>query len=144
MSHLRSLLLLLSFSALSLSGCSKCKLPTNAALPVCMLESNLIQCGEQDGYALVPLVLEIVGGLVSGQPFDAGKLVSELESQGIKDVPCVLAALEQYVSGGKIAHKAELQAAFHKSLAQAVAKKGMRGEVSIKLKRGEAIKVLVP
>ena len=121
------------------TGCATCKLPQNAAEPKCVLEKNLIACGEQDGYSLLPVVMDVIGSVVAGA-FNPAALVTTLESQGVKDVPCVLAALEQYVAPTNQA----LGVKFHEVLKASLARRGMHGDVVVKLKTGATVHAVVP
>jgi hypothetical protein len=135
-----ALLPLILVPLLALTGCTQCKLPANANTPVCVLQSNIVSCGEQDALALLPIVMGIVGELVAGQPFDPNALVTMLESQGAKDAPCIVAAIQNYFTV-----KNPIAAAkFHESLKIALAKKGKHGSVEVKLRRGSSINAVVP
>lgn len=121
------------------TGCAACKLSQNATLPKCVLENNIIACGEQDGASLLPVVLSVVESVVAGS-FNPAAVVATLEGQGVKDVPCVLAALEQYVAPTNPA----LSITFHAVLKEALAKRGSHGDVVVKLKSGATVHAVVP
>ncbi len=146
---LKALILLPIAFLASLPGCAFCKDATNAAEPRCVLESNMVKCGETAGFALVPVVLALIAGAIAGQPFDAGALEAQLMSQGVKDVPCVLAALEDYLAGSALAKGGDpaslmLASQMHEALLAALAKRGIHGRVSLKLRGGHSVEALVP
>ncbi len=133
----------------SLPGCAFCKDAVNAAEPRCVLESNMVKCGESAGFALVPLVLSLIAGVIAGQPFDAAALEAQLLSQGIKDVPCVLAALEDYLAGSALAKNGDpasllLAEQIHAALIASLQKRNIHGKVSIKLRGGHTLDAVVP
>jgi len=127
---------------LMLQGCAACKLPANATTPKCVLEANLISCGEQDGFALLPVVIGIVGTLIAGNTLTPAALVLALEQQGARDVPCVLAAFESYL--GLSSSSALLRETVHDALKLSLAKRGRHGEQVMKLPRSASITVVVP
>lgn len=137
----RALLPLLLVPLVAFSACapSPCLQPQNAATAKCKLESNLISCGEQDAFALLPVVVSVIGPAIDGNGFNAANVEQQLELQGIADVPCVLAALEQYIapSNPQLAEK------FHAVAAVALKKKGARGIVDVKLKSGRAVPFVI-
>ena len=102
---LKALILLPLVFLAAMPACAFCKDATNAAAPRCVLEKNMVKCGETAGFALVPVILGLIANAIAGQPFDAAALESQLLAQGVKDVPCVLAALQDYIAGS-----AEMQA----------------------------------
>lgn len=136
--------------AMLFSGCAFCKAAPNSTAPRCVLEANMLSCGEADGFSLLPVVLGLIENAVAGQPFDAAALESQLEAQGVKDVPCVLAALEDFVSSEMAVAKAEdaahglVKAEAHVALVDALSKRGLHGHVTIKLAHGHRIEADLP
>lgn len=124
---------------LSLGGCSVCRLPENVQQPRCVLERNLIACGQQAGFQLVPIVLSVVGQVIAGH-FDAGRLVEQLERAGFQNIPCVLAALQDYI----LPEAPRLAMGLHDALKLSLIKKGYHGEVDVRLRTGKVVKALVP
>jgi hypothetical protein len=143
-----ALLLPLAFLA-TLPGCAFCKDAANAAVPRCVLEANMIKCGESSGFALMPIVLSLIANAIAGQPFDAKALEAELVSEGVKDVPCVLAALEDYLAGSALAKSGDpasmlLTQEIHAALLDSLAKKGLHGHLTLKLRAGHQVDVELP
>ncbi len=137
------------FFLASLPGCAFCKEAVHAEAPRCVLEGSMLKCGESAGFALVPLVLGLIAGVVSGVPFDAQALEKQLLSQGVKDVPCVLAALLDYISGSALAKAGDpasfvLAGQIREGLVAALAKRGAHGVVQLKLRAGHVVEVVVP
>lgn len=123
---------LLFASSLSLTGClpslAACKIPTPVLVAKCTLENNLISCGEKSGFDMIPVVIGIVTAALAGV-FDAAVLVADLESEGFKDIPCVLAAVESYLLPTQPAVAAKV----HQMLVFKLKKDGMHGTVDMKL-----------
>lgn len=122
-----------------LSACSFCKLEANEQQSRCILERNLIACGTQTGFQLLPIVLSVVGQAIAGH-FDAEKLVSNLEAAGFQNIPCILAALQDYLLPGD----SQLATNMNDALRLSLVKKGMHGEVVVQLRTGKIVKVIVP
>ena len=115
---------------------SQCQPPVPTALVQrCTLESNLISCGEQDAFALLPVVVGIIGNEINGAGFNAASVEAQLEAQGIHDVPCVLSALQAFIAptNPTLAEK------FHAIAAVALKKKGAHGIVDVKLRTGRTV-----
>jgi hypothetical protein len=143
-----AILLPLAFLS-ALPGCAFCKVAANAAVPRCVLEANMISCGEADGFALVPMVLGLIASAIAGSPLSAAAIEALLISQGVKDVPCVLAALEDYLSASDLLRAGDPASGFvlaevHIALLDALAKKGLHGSVKIKLRNGHVVSAVVP
>ncbi len=146
---LRALVLLPLVFLATLPGCAFCKDAVNAAEPRCVLESNMVKCGESAGFALVPLVLSLIAGVIAGQPFDAAALESQLLANGVKDVPCVLAALEDYLAGSALAKGGDpasllLAQQIHAALIASLQKRNIHGKVSMRLRGGHTLDAVVP
>jgi hypothetical protein len=114
-----------------------------------VLQQNMIKCGESAGFALVPLVLGLIAGAIAGVPFDAGALGQQLLQQGVKDVPCVLAALEDYLTGSQLAKQGDpaslmLASQVHAALLESLAAKGLHGHLQLKLRDGHVVEAEVP
>lgn len=143
-----ALLLPVAFLA-ALPGCTFCRDAAHASAPSCVLQANMVKCGEQAGFALIPVVLGLIAGALAQQPFDAQALEAQLISLGVKDVPCVLAALEDYIAGSaeaKAGDPASLMLAeeLHAALVASLSKRGMRGRMRLQLRAGHAVDVDVP
>jgi hypothetical protein len=110
---------------------SECKTPTPSQVQKCQLEHDLISCGEQSAFNLLPVLVEIIASTIAGN-FDPNSLIGLLEAQGVKNVPCVLAALERYAE--PIAPM--FASRIHVALRVALAKQGKHGKVTIKLAGG--------
>lgn len=134
-----ALLPLLFIHVLLISSCGYCRLPEKVAEPRCVLERNLIACGQQTGYQLLPAVLSLVGQAIAGH-FDSDKLVADLEALGIGNAPCVLGAFEAYI----LPSDPRVAGILHDGLKLALVKKGYHGQVDIRLKSGKIIGVVVP
>lgn len=127
---------------LALSAClpplSACKVPAPVDVAKCQLEKDLIACGEQTGMDLLPIVLDLIMHAI-GTPFDPAAIVSQLEAEGFKDIPCILAALENYLLPVS-PPKAGL---VHQVLVYKLKRDGKRGDVSIKLRSGKIVQAVV-
>lgn len=127
---------------LGASGClpslAACRSPDLSIAPKCHLEQDLIACGEKSGLDLLPIVVDVVMSAIGGT-FDPSALVSQLESEGFNDVPCLLAAVENYFmpAAPQIAGKV------HMALVMKLAKDGHHGLVTIS--RGRSmVSVYIP
>lgn len=137
-----AVLVLILAGLVGLNGCiplSQCKTPAPAQVAKCQLEQNLIACGEKDGLALVPVILNIIMSLAISS-FDPSTLLADLESQGFSDAPCVLAAIEDYM----LPVAPAIAGKVHDTLKLAVVKRGAHGLVQIKLRSGKVVSVVVP
>lgn len=121
---------------------SQCLPPVPAALvQKCTLEQNLIACGETDIGSLVPVLMEIIAEVVASA-FNPATLVTALVGQGVKDIPCVITALEDYFGENGL-NSPQMVAKLDAALKIAVAQKGLHGSVTIKLKNGHTKTVVV-
>lgn len=130
--------------ALFMTAClpkpSQCQPPVPAALTAkCTLENNLIACGETDLTNLVPVIVSLVGSLIASA-FDPAAFVTTLVSMGVKDAPCVVAAIEDYLDGSVAPAVIEK---LDEALKIAVAQKGLHGKVTVQLKNGHSRVVVV-
>lgn len=139
----RVLVPVLLISTLLVSGCfpslAACRLPAPSDVAKCKLEQDLISCGQKTGLDLLPIVMELVMSAIGGT-FSPSTLIAQLESEGFKDVPCILAAIENYLMpvAPQVAGKV------HLALVYKLVKDGHHGEVSIKLAGGRVVKAVAP
>lgn len=124
------------------TSCGYCMEAAHTSEPRCVLQQNMIKCGEQAGFGLLPIVSSIVIAAIGGT-FDANAVVSQLEMAGIKDIPCVLGALESFVVGNTAHFPPAMQSTVHKTLVASLAKKGVHGKVTISLKVGAPVEAVV-
>lgn len=137
-------LILFVFLATHLSAClptiKVCSLPHDPSIDAkCQLEQDLIHCGASTGLDLIPVVISIVLTAINSGSFDTGKVVSDLESLGFKDIPCVLAALQNYL----LPISPQLAGKIHEALVYKLNKDGKRGMIQIKLHSGRSVAAVV-
>lgn len=127
--------------ATQLAACiplSQCKDPLPAQVATCRFEKDMITCGERTGFNLIPIAIGIVVAVIAGN-FDADLLINQLEAEGFKDIPCVLAALQAFL----MPINPQAAIACHKALVRKLQRMGKRGQVDVKLLSG-VVHVVIP
>lgn len=138
-----TVLMLFLAATAALSGClpasALCKTPAPALAAKCALENNLIACGQSDIVPTLGVLADVILAEVAGT-FTPALLEADLKSAGIQDAPCVASAIENYFTVSSPATAVKV----HEALKSILIKKGYHGSVTIKLKNGAKIVVVIP